>query len=114
MKFARGDVVLQSVPYAVVVDEEFFKEICSACMKPSSELLVCSKCRHLRYCSQQCQVSFPYCAVPSLQIVSPKSKLCVIVVVQMKFREPVFRDRGSPNQLDLSKRIYTEAMIWSS
>lgn len=57
MKFVRGDVVLRSVPYAVVVDEELFKEICSACMRASSELLVCSKCRHLRYCSQQCQVS---------------------------------------------------------
>lgn len=55
-----GDLLLAARPYASVIKKEHRTQYCNFCWKKKqadANLLRCSKCKSVYYCSKECQVS---------------------------------------------------------
>lgn len=53
--FRRGQLVLFSEPYAISVQEQSIKELCSYCFRNSDRLKSCDDCQTFYYCGKECK-----------------------------------------------------------
>ena len=83
------------------LDKPFFKTVCNHCLAECTSLKRCSKCKHLRYCSERCQrddwklhkAECPHlCKIPLSNQVPSLIRLCGLLVSSSDLRSTLSID----------------------
>lgn len=95
-KIKSSTNIIKTTNMVTSLDSNFYKMCCSQCLCESSSLRRCSKCKHMRYCSEKCQREGweihksecgGLCQVPSSSHVPSLIRLCALLLSSSELKK---------------------------